>query len=247
MGYDDTKGILRGNSMTKMSGRLNLDQKASEKLSFGVQANLIRTEMLRVENDNAYSTPLQLVAQSPLTPVIDPETGEYNTNTIYYNGLISLRDGSNNQTSFRSLANLYASYALLKDLTFKSEFGTDIMDLREKNYWGRLTITGGPAGEAQNRSVRVVNYNWENYLTYIKTFGVHHLNIVGGMSYQESNTTGSNIQAKGFPTDDFQNIENAAEATVFSSWENANLVSFIFCTFKLQNQREVFFHSQRSH
>ncbi len=239
--YDDTKGILRGNSMTKMSARLNLDQKASEKLNFGVQMNLVRTEMLRVENDNAYSTPLQLVAQSPLTPVIDPETGEYNTNTIYYNGLISLRDGSNNQTSFRSLANLYASYNILKDLTFKSEFGTDIMDMREKNYWGRLTITGGPAGEAQNRTVRVVNYNWENYLTYIKTFGVHHLNIVGGMSYQQSNTTGSNIQAKGFPTDDFQNIENAAEATVFSSWENANSYLSYFARSNYKINEKYFF------
>jgi hypothetical protein len=227
--------------MTKMSGRLNLDQKATEKLSFGVQMNLVRTEMLRVENDNAYATPLQLVAQSPLTPVIDPETGEYNTNTIYYNGLISLRDGSNNQTSFRSLANFYASYNILKDLSFKSEFGTDIMDLREKNYWGRLTISGGPAGEAQNRTVRVVNYNWENYLTYIKTFGVHHLNIVGGMSYQQSNTTGSNIQAKGFPTDDFQNIENAAEATAFSSWENANSYLSYFARSNYKINEKYFF------
>jgi TonB-linked SusC/RagA family outer membrane protein len=239
--YDDTKGILRGNSMKKMSGRLNLDQKASEKLSFGVQMNLIRTEMLRVSNDNDYSTPLQLVAQTPLTPVIDPETGEYNTNTIYYNGLISLRDATNNQTSFRSLANFYASYNILKDLSFKSEFGTDIMDLREKNYWGRLTINGGPAGEAQNRSVRVVNYNWENYLTYVKTFGVHHINIVGGMSYQESNTTGSNILAKGFPTDDFQNIENAAEASTFTSWEYANSYLSYFARSNYKINEKYFF------
>ncbi len=38
--------------------------------------NVIRTEMDRVENDNSFATPLQLVAQSPLTPVYDPETGE---------------------------------------------------------------------------------------------------------------------------------------------------------------------------
>lgn len=50
LSYDNTKGILRGNNMTKLSGRLNLDQKATEKLSFGLQMNLIRTEMERVEN-----------------------------------------------------------------------------------------------------------------------------------------------------------------------------------------------------
>ncbi len=244
--YDDTKGILRGNSMTKMSARLNLDQKATEKLSFGVQMNIIQTNMDRVENDNAFSTPLQLVAQSPLTPVYDPETGELNTNTIYYNGLISLRDASNNQNSFRSLANIYASYNILRDLTFKSEFGTDILDLREKNFWGRKTIGAGPAGEAQNRSVRVVNYNWENYLTYIKSFGVHHMNIVGGMSYQQSNTAGSNIIGKGFPTDDFQNIANAAEASTFSSWEDANsyLSYFARANYKI-NEKYLFTLSGR--
>jgi TonB-linked SusC/RagA family outer membrane protein len=239
--YDDTKGILRGNSMNKLSARLNLDQKATEKLSFGVQMNIIRTEMERVENDNAYATPLQLVAQSPLTTVYDPETGELNTNTIYYNGLISLRDGTNNQTSYRSLVNLNAQYNIFKDLAFRSEFGTDIYDLREKNFFGRETIGAGPAGEAQNRSVRVINYNWENYLTYIKTFGVHHINVVGGMSYQEANSTGSNIYGKGFPTDDFTNIENAAEATVFSSWEDATSFLSYFARANYKVNEKYFF------
>jgi hypothetical protein len=238
MSYDNTKGILRGNDMTKLSGRLNLDQKATEKLSFGIQMNLLRTEMDRVENDNAFATPLQLVAQAPVTPVYDPETGELNTNTIYYNGLISLRDGSNNHTVFRSLANAYASYRIIPGLTFKSEFGTDITDLREKNFWGRLTIGAGPAGEAQNRSVRVVNYNWENYLTYAKTFNVHDINVIAGMSYQESKTTGSDVQGKGFPTDNFHNIANAAEATVFSSWDEGHsyLSYFARANYKLKER-----------
>ena len=74
------------------------------------------------------------------------------------------------------------------------------MDLREKNLLGSPeTISAGPAGEAQNRSVRVMNYNWENYLTYIKTFGVHHINIVGGMSYQQSNYHRIKYLWQGFP------------------------------------------------
>ncbi|MBS1231239.1 MAG: TonB-dependent receptor, partial [Bacteroidetes bacterium] len=238
LSYDNTKGILRGNNMTKLSGRLNLDQKATDKLSFGVQMNLLRTEMDRVENDNAFATPLQLVAQAPVTLVYDPETGELNTNTIYYNGLISLRDGLNNHTVFRSLANAYVSYKILKDLSFRSELGTDIMDMREKNFWGRLTIGAGPAGEAQNRSVRVVNYNWENYLTFTRKIDIHDINVVAGMSYQQSNTTGSDVQGKGFPTDDFHNIANAAEATEFSSWDEgySYLSYFARANYKLRER-----------
>jgi len=217
--YDNTAGILRGNFMNKLNGRVNIDQIASDKLRFGFGMSLMRTEMDRVENDNAFATPLQLVAQAPVTPVIDPETGEYNKNTIYYNGLISLRDTKNNQINFRTLSNAYVAYEVVKGLTFRSEFGTDIIDMREKNFWGRETIGAGPSGEAQNRSVRVVNYNFENYLTYAIIVGSHDINLVGGMSYQESMTTGSNVEGKGFPTDDFQNIASAAEATSFSSWD----------------------------
>jgi TonB-linked SusC/RagA family outer membrane protein len=241
LAYDDTKGILLGNNMNKMSARLNLDQQATDKFSFGMQMNVIRTQMERVQNDNAFATPLQLVAQSPLTPVIDPETGELNTETVYYNSLISLRDETNDQTSFRSLANIYAAYNIVKDLTFKSEFGTDIYDLREKNFWGRKTITGGPAGEAQNRSVRVINYNWENYLTYIKTLGVHHINLVGGMSYQQSNSIGSDIIGKGFPTDDFTNIDNAAEVTSFGGWEEATSYLSYFARANYKINEKYFF------
>ncbi|RPH31622.1 MAG: TonB-dependent receptor [Bacteroidales bacterium] len=220
--HDDIDGILRGNGMKKFGGRLNLDQVATKRFTFGIQMNLNRTEMERVENDNAFATPLQLVAQSPLTPVIDPLTNELNTNTIYYNSLISLRDSYNNTIVYRSLANVYGAYNILKDLTFRSEFGTDILDQREKGFFGRKTIGAGPAGEASNRSVRVINYNWENYFSYSKTFNTHDINLVAGMSYQESNTVGSNVEGKGFPTDDFQNIASAAEATAFSSWENGN-------------------------
>lgn len=241
LSYDDTKGILLGNNMNKMSARLNLDQQATDKFSFGMQMNVIRTQMERVQNDNAFATPLQLVAQSPLTPVIDPATGELNTETVYYNSLISLRDETNDQTSFRSLANIYAAYNIIKDLTFKSEFGTDIYDLREKNFWGRKTITGGPAGEAQNRSVRVINYNWENYLTYIKAIGVHHLNLVGGMSYQQSNSIGSDIIGKGFPTDDFTNIDNAAEVTSYGGWEEATSYLSYFARANYKINEKYFF------
>lgn len=236
--YDNTVGILRGNSMNKLNGRINIDQTPTDKFRFGFGMNLMRTEMDRVENDNAFATPLQLVAQAPVTPVIDPETGEYNKNTIYYNGLISLRDSENNQISFRTLTNAYAAYELVKGLTFRSEFGADILDMREKNYWGRETIGAGPSGEAQNRSVRVVNYNFDNYLTYSTIVNMHDINLVGGMSYQQSMTTGSDIEGKGFPTDDFQNIASAAEATSFSSWETGTtyLSYFARANYKLMGK-----------
>ncbi len=55
---------------------MNVDNNIKVYIDFGFGLNLMRTIWIMVENDNAFATPLQLVAQSPVTPVIDPETGE---------------------------------------------------------------------------------------------------------------------------------------------------------------------------
>jgi len=44
-------------------------------LNLGVNLSFARTNNYRVSNDNAFATPLQIVALSPITPLIDPRTG----------------------------------------------------------------------------------------------------------------------------------------------------------------------------
>src|SRR5690606_33512097 len=86
--FSDQDGILIGNNFNRYSARVNLDHKASDLISIGANFSLARSENKRVANDNAFATPLQIVALTPIQPAYDPETGELNTNTIYYNSLI---------------------------------------------------------------------------------------------------------------------------------------------------------------
>jgi hypothetical protein len=74
--YLDQSGMIVRNSFKRYSGRLNLDHKINNWLSVGLNMNFIRTRNDRVSNDNAFSSPLQIVALSPVTPVIDPRTGK---------------------------------------------------------------------------------------------------------------------------------------------------------------------------
>jgi TonB-dependent starch-binding outer membrane protein SusC len=73
--YSDQQGILIGNKLDRMSGRINLDHQATERLKLGINFSLARTRNYRLSDDNAFSTPMQIVALSPMTPVIDPRTG----------------------------------------------------------------------------------------------------------------------------------------------------------------------------
>ncbi len=217
--YDDQDGIIIGNDLERISGRLNLDQQVGNDFSFGVNANFVRSVTNRVAHDNAWANPMQLVALPPVQPLIDPETGEYNTNTVYYNSLIDYRDASNVSHVYRTLMNVFGEYRILSNLSFRAEFGTDILNQNEKSFYGRKTNWGSPNGLAEERNVHVFNYNLNNYFTYdLGIKETHHLNVVAGMAAQKSTSNGSFLQGRGFPTDDFKNISSAAEITGYNGW-----------------------------
>ncbi|MDN5205189.1 TonB-dependent receptor [Fulvivirgaceae bacterium BMA10] len=221
LSYNDQTGILINNDFERISGRLNLDQKASDKLSFGLGLNFVRTELTRVSNDNAFATPLQLVALAP-TQRARLDDGSPNPSTIYYNGLIEKENAQAITVGYRTLGNLNATYQIIDDLAFRTEFGIDVLDNQDDNYQGRVTQDGSPGGQAESRSVRVVNYTTSSFFTYDKTINENHnLKGVLGMSYQQSNRNLTSIQARGFPTDDLNTIASAAENTFQSSSQTA--------------------------
>jgi TonB-linked SusC/RagA family outer membrane protein len=237
--YDNQDGILIGNNIEKVSGRLNLDQQASERISFGMNLNLVKTNLNRVVEDNAYANPIQLMAIPPAQQVIDPATGEYNTKTVYYNSLIDYRDAQNKTEVLRAFANVYGQVKFAEWLSFRSEFGTDVLSQHEKNYYGRNTNWGKPAGLAINREVSVYNYNTNNYFSLDKEWNnAHSLNVVAGMSFQKSTSNGTSLEGRGFISDDFKNISSAAEITEYSGWGygNSYLSYFSRANYKLHDK-----------
>ncbi|MEE4177930.1 MAG: TonB-dependent receptor [Bacteroides sp.] len=214
LSFMDQVGIVNGNTFDRVSGRLNLDQKATERLSFGMNMNLIRSRNFRVADDNAFATPLQMVALPPMDPTHDPYTGELNSLTLYENGLIVRKYNNFDTEVFRNLGTVFANLEILPGLTFRSEAGIDILNQREIEYQGRLTNDGGPSGYAYDRSVTSKIFNMENYFTFNKVFfDDYDLNLVAGSSVQRADFDFAAIEGRGFPNDQFKRIASASEIT----------------------------------
>lgn len=228
LSYADQEGILLGNAYDRLSARLNLDHSASEKLSFGMNLNLVRSESNRVANDNAFATPLQMIALPPINPTHDPVTGELNSRTAYENGLIPAKYNSFDQEVYRTIGNLFADYDLLPGLSFRSEWGIDIYNQRETGYQGRLTNDGGPSGEGSDRTVTMRSLSTNNYFTFDHNFAeLLNLNLVGGMSFQEANQDVASITSRNFPNDSFTRLISAAEiASAYSTGTRYSYVSY---------------------
>ena len=65
---DDTEGIIAGNNLDRITARTNLKHNFSEKFTAGLNIGFSKTTIDRVANDNAFVTPLQAIAQAPISP-----------------------------------------------------------------------------------------------------------------------------------------------------------------------------------
>lgn len=224
--FFDQKGILIGNAFNRITGRIAIDHKAFDWLKVGFSSGLSRSLNKRLSGDRQFDNPMQMVALPPMTPAINPETGLPVGSTpadqgipYYYNPIVNLGNSYYNTTVHRNLSQAYGQLSILKGLTFRSEFAIDLLNQQEEQYYNSLTQRNfsAPQGYGLNRFVRVENYNYDNYFTYIKDFNKVSSNIVVGMSYQQSQTKRAFTEGQDFPSDAYRAIASAARKTDGSS------------------------------
>ncbi len=241
LSWANQEAVVIKNDFDRVSARFTLDHKANDFVSFGLSLNPVRSRSWRVANDNAFATPLQMVALSPLDPAYIPGTNELNSLTQYENGLIPAEYNSFNALVYRNMGNIFAQFNLIDGLTFKTEFGADQTNQKEKGYWGRLTNDGGPYGSAEERTVTLLNYTSNSYFTYNKDFAKLlnlNLNVVTGMTYEESYRDVQWNGAENFPSDKFKRISSAAEPSGSDGWGTGYsfLSYFLRSNFKLADK-----------
>ena len=217
--YNSQGGILVSNGIDKISARLNVDNKVSKLIDMGFSLALNRTDIDQVSADNAFSTPMQLVAMSPITPPRD-ENGELYDRpvTTYYNGLLDVEYASRRIVEYRSLVNSYLVFNLYNGLKWRNELGFDLYNLKENARYGERTESGtgingyGFANYGQNQ-----NITGKSYFDYLNSFGDFSVSGVLGTEFQY--TTVETLYAEGqqFPNDALKTLASAGLITGASS------------------------------
>lgn len=240
--YSDQKGIIVGNSYQRINARFNLDQQATDRLSFGLNAGVSRSRNNRLPNDNAFSSPMQIVALSPITPFIDPRTnqlsGAFDPNTgnpnatfpFYYNPLLSIEAGNYTTYVYRVLGNIYGQFKITPDLFFRSELGIDLINQTENQVQSRLAsrnigaTNGFVFNAAQTNNRIIVN----NYVAYRKTLAEQHaVDFTLGTSYEKGELTGNSTTGTQFASEAYKTVVNANSITAGTSTSTSNtLVSY---------------------
>lgn len=240
-GLNDQDGILILNNFQRISSRINLEHDAGDRLKIGFNLAVSRTLANRNNLDNAFQTPMQLVALAPITPPKDLQGQYYDRPvTTYYNGLIELENSVYTSTTFRNIGNLFLNYRIFKGLSFRTEFGADIQTQNDELFRGSKTLTGlSTNGYGSSEWYRNTTYNTNNYFNYATTVaGKHDIDATLGMSYQKFSSDYTSVTGEDFPTDALQKLESAGRITGgSSSLSESNIASyFLRGNYKLNNR-----------
>lgn len=205
-------GILIGNRLKRNSTRINLDHSVNNKLKIGFNLGLSQTVTGRVSVDNEFSTPMQIVALSPVTPFKDLNGNVYNSpTTTYTNPYVDFMEGKYNSITYRNIGNIFAQYNFTNSLFFRTEMGADIQNQNDDQFYGANTSYGnGTNGYGESDWFRSVTYNTNNYFNFKRNIAdIHDIDAVLGMSFQQYNSEYANVYGEQFPIQQLQKLASA--------------------------------------
>jgi TonB-linked SusC/RagA family outer membrane protein len=213
-GYSFQDGIMLGNHGDRLSGTLNLDAQLTDKLKIGESLQVARSINNDIPDDNSFQTPLQVVAEPAIVPLIDTATGDYTDVPIalYLNPLLDYQYTTGVITTYRTIGNLFAEYQLIPSLALRGEAGGDITNLTQFYYTGAKSSIGQSVdGLGQSWVSRIQNWDTKLLLLYNKELNeTHKIGATGGIEYQKYDLYWVFVEGTGFPNDKLQTIASAA-------------------------------------
>lgn len=209
--YNNTTGIVDSNDLERITARSNVSHKVSDRFTAGMNIGFSRSVINRVQDDNSFSTPLQSVAQAPISQA-RLEDGTPNPNTEYVNYLLA-KDNTSWKTIMRRVTGkVFGELKIVNGLKFNSDFSYDLLSQTEDYWQGKDAPFMATDGAVYASSVNTESYVFSNYFTYDKTFAEkHNLNIVAGMEFNKYNRRYQDVNSIYFPNDDFHTIDGGAE------------------------------------
>lgn len=195
-GYFNTDGLVKYNNLKQYNALANIDQTINKWAKAGVH-----TALAHLSSNDRGTDPFS--AATTTVPFGVPYNADGSINVYPVNGnegiLSPLSDdrgpetSTNNTLTTRLALNAYLELNPLRGLTFRTVFGSTIVNTRNGQFYSataRKTVnTRRSEASLTNENSR--NYNWDNILTYTRDFGSHSLTVTGLTSYTNGRTENS--------------------------------------------------------
>ncbi|MDR3010214.1 MAG: SusC/RagA family TonB-linked outer membrane protein [Sphingobacterium sp.] len=206
LGYTNQTGLSYQSGFERLTGRLNVKYKMSDKLELG--ANILYSNVNQDVNSEGgtYTSPIyssrhKLTASEP----VYNEDGTFFLD-FFSNGPRNPKASSlynyRREKADRSFNTVFANYKFMDGLVFNTTFSLDHTTTRYNSWSDPRTSDGEKTNGSLSTSF--TDYNqmvWRNSLTYTKTFATkHHLDVLGGYEVNRYRRDGMDGAKDNFPS-----------------------------------------------
>lgn len=199
----------------RLTATINSEYEIKPWLKVGTTNQIEKYNVRSVSSNNEYGSMLASILQTdPLTPfsytyselpdhmlkamnegkhLLEDGNGNYYAVSKFtagesYHPMV-MRDNSIGKNSgFNVNGSIYANFQPIKDLTITSRFGYRLSGTRQSNtdlpFYGNATQSRDFVSHSATSSTNIY-YQWENFANYMKSFGMHTVTGMAGISYQE--------------------------------------------------------------
>ena len=229
LGYFSQDGIVINTGYERVSSRLNLDVKASDKFKFGVNMSYSLSYRDGTDEGPRQNGVLYRGLRTVPTLQLRDTQGELQAGRPFTPNPVKVAEESIFDTrTNRTVVNVFGEYEFFKGLSLRSNFAGDILSLRQDNFYpGTLAFSNNRESAASHsQDIGWVN---ENVLRYRKTIDdTHTISALAGVSFQRNRTELLIARANNAPSDAVTTVNAGASLLQATSNITSNSISSYF-------------------
>lgn len=239
--YQKLNGQIIRSDFSRGTAKLNLNHKASSRLSFDTKLNLATYTQNAVEATNGNGS---MFLSGVTIPSIQPI---YNADGSYAEPVLGTRPtnvikqqmyNKNLGTTNQLIGSTGADVQIIDGLKFRSAWSLDYTDIVEDRYLDpRTAAASAYGGQANALNTRRVNWQTDQVFSYANSFGEDH-SVTGILGFSYRNVVDNQITAQGrsFPNYLFQTLQSAATPfgvdAIFTTYRTAGYFTKLGYTYK---------------
>lgn len=208
LSYYDHQGLVKNNSMNRITGRLNVDQEFGKYIKGGINSSFSQIKYNDVPTGDSRQEKSAVLYSAmtfiPTVPVHDAD-GNFSVNPIrdIYPNPVSLLDIYDKTVTKNLYASGYLEYKPWSFLNIRATAGVDISWTQADQYTPTTTkhgfsLNGEASKQNANSQMNLINV----IANFNKTFAEKHdISVMAGWEYKKQSWDGMGIIARDFPFD----------------------------------------------
>ncbi|WP_299670419.1 TonB-dependent receptor [uncultured Polaribacter sp.] len=205
-------GIILNSNYRRVTSRLNVDFKASEKLTFGQSISYTNAFNKRINagGTNNLSIIRELLIRPPIFALYLPD-GSYNGYQFGRRNPVGLAElATNNNKTNRIIGNQYAEYNILEGLKLRSNINLDFLSMKEDKFLPATLDYREGYNSGEVRAINNLTWGNETILTYNKQFKEdHNFSALAGFSFQNWQYERTGLDGDFFSSDNIITLNGA--------------------------------------